>query len=675
MKIKKLLIANRGEIALRIMRTARLMGYKIVAVYSEPDKDSAFVSMADEKYYLKGIELTETYLNIPAIITAAKLTGADAIHPGYGFLSENPAFVEACEKEGIVFVGPASSAIKSMGNKIAARQIAMSHGVPVTPGLTGSPEELLKNYSQIGFPLLIKAAAGGGGKGMRIVRSADEIASAIISTSNEAKNYFGDSTVYIERFFDNPRHIEVQILGDKHGNIIHLFERECSMQRRHQKIIEEAPSITLNSDIRDRICSAAVQMAKSINYYSAGTIEFLVDNDLNFYFLEMNTRIQVEHPVTEMITGIDIVKEQFLIAEDNTIQISQKDVKINGHAIELRIYAEDPSDNFKPSPGRIQYYSFPDDDQIRIEEPKLHAGSEIFSNFDPMISKVIAWGENREAAISKLQQFLPDYTILGINTNISFLLTLLSNSDYRANRINTRYIDNNLTGINSDETSAKESVKKEIPLTSALIYSLNWHPSSGVSNNIWRKIGYWRLFSAINLTLDDKSYPLTINSKSGNKLSFTLNGSSHEALLTKLDDGAYLLDSGDFEYRVYISGNAGNVFVQYKGFTFNIYRDNIASDDSKTLKPIQVHKTNAGDILSPMPGRVLSINVKEGEIVRKGHLLMIVEAMKMENNILAPYDGMVDKLIVSKGETVDNSSHLIHLKEIKTEEKAVREQD
>jgi 3-methylcrotonyl-CoA carboxylase alpha subunit len=312
MKISKLLIANRGEIALRIMRTARTMGYSVVAVYSEQDKHAAHVLEADERVYLPGETLAETYLNIQAIIKATKDTGADAIHPGYGFLSENPLFAEACEKEGIVFIGPSSLSIRAMGNKIAAREIAKKHGVPVTPGITGTPEELLKHHHEVGLPVLVKAAAGGGGKGMRIVRSESEMANALKSTSSEAANYFGDSTIYIERFFENPRHIEVQVLGDKHGNMIHLFERECSVQRRHQKIIEEAPSPTLTTAVREKMCAAAITLASSIGYYNAGTIEFLVDNDLNFYFLEMNTRIQVEHPVTEMITGVDIVKEQFL---------------------------------------------------------------------------------------------------------------------------------------------------------------------------------------------------------------------------------------------------------------------------------------------------------------------------------------------------------------------------
>jgi 3-methylcrotonyl-CoA carboxylase alpha subunit len=516
--------------------------------------------------------------------------------------------------------------------------------------------------------MLIKAAAGGGGKAMRVVMNDTELESAIMTTASEAENYFSDSTIYVERFFINPRHIEVQILGDKHGNIIHLFERECSMQRRHQKIIEEAPSVTLTPAIREKICSAAVQMAGSINYHSAGTIEFLVDNELNFYFLEMNTRIQVEHPVTETITGIDIVKEQFLIAEGNPLSIKQEDVSIKGHAIETRIYAENPASNFMPSPGKIQYYSYPQNPCIRIEEPKFHHDSEVFSNFDPMISKVIALGENRESAIKELTEYLPHYAILGINTNIPFLISLLNNKDYQQNRIHTRYIDDRLTEINANALILKDSLDKEIPLISAMIYSLNYtNKNHQAKRNIWEQIGYWRLYRQINLTLDEVHYNLVLNSLKVSTVSYNWNGKESYASLRKSDDGSFVLELNDKQHIIYLSGNSQNIIVQYSGFIFTVKRLDISVDDSNTFSAVQSYNPDSGDIIAPMPGRVLKINVNAGDRVTKGSLLMVVEAMKMENNILSPFDGVIDRIMVKQGDNIDPSSHLVHLAKIEDE--------
>ncbi len=396
----KLLIANRGEIALRIQKTARRMSIPVVAVYSYHDRDAQHVLQAGEAVLLPGENLSETYLNIEAILAAAKKTGATAIHPGYGFLSENPLFSEACEREGIAFIGPSAASVRAMGNKIAAREVAVNLGVPVTTGVTGEPDYLLANYDKVGFPMLIKAAAGGGGKGMRIVRTPGELEQALENTSREALNYFGDGTVYIEHFIEGPRHIEIQVLGDKHGNMVHLFERECSAQRRHQKIIEEAPSPALTPEVRKKMGESAVLLASSIDYYSAGTIEFLVDKDLNYYFLEMNTRIQVEHPVTEMTTGVDLVEEQIRIANGEKLRFKQSDLVQKGHAIECRIYAEDPFNNFMPSPGKIYLYREPAGQHIRVDSMEIKGKGMIHSAFDPMIGKLITRGETREDARS-----------------------------------------------------------------------------------------------------------------------------------------------------------------------------------------------------------------------------------------------------------------------------------
>ncbi|MCH5599048.1 acetyl-CoA carboxylase biotin carboxylase subunit [Niabella ginsengisoli] len=439
---------------------SKKMEIETVAIYNEADRQTAFVKNADEAIFLDGDGLNETYLNIEKIIAAAKKTGADAIHPGYGFLSENPLFVTACEKANIIFIGPGASAIQAMGNKIQARATATKAGVPVTPGITGSVEDLFKNYKDVGFPILIKAAAGGGGKGMRVVNNESEYQSALEATAREAKSYFGDETVYIEKYIDKPRHIEVQILGDQHDNVIHLYERECSLQRRHQKIIEEAPSPTLSENVRRQICEAAVALAKSIGYYSAGTMEFLVDELQQFYFLEMNTRIQVEHPVTELTTGIDIVEQQINIANGNPLSIQQKDIRQNGHAIECRIYAEDPGQHFLPSPGLLSYYeeplfeaSSPQTNMLspvatgRIDSMQLQTGDVISGDFDPMISKLIVWNKDRETARQSMLSALGQYHIKGIKTNLEFLIGLLSHPDYINNNISTKYIDTNLEEI------------------------------------------------------------------------------------------------------------------------------------------------------------------------------------------------------------------------------------
>lgn len=669
MKIIKLLIANRGEIALRIIRTAREMGYGIVAVYSEADRHAKHVQLADEAVYLPGSTLKETYLNIGAIIDAAHQTGANAIHPGYGFLSENPLFAEACEHNGIVFVGPSSAAIRAMGNKIAAREIAIKHNVPVSPGITGSPGELLLNYKKIGFPVLVKAAAGGGGKGMRIVRSSDELEAALSTTASEAANYFGDSTIYMERFFDNPRHIEVQVLGDKHGNLIHLFERECSAQRRHQKVVEEAPSPSITPEVREKMCKAAVTLAASIGYYNAGTIEFLVDENLDFYFLEMNTRIQVEHPVTELITGVDLVRQQFLVAEGEQLEITQNMLSINGHAVEVRVYAEDPSNNFLPSPGTILKYFYPANSNVRMDDAALQDGTVIYPNFDPMISKVIAHGTNRMEAIVKLLMFLPQYAILGIKTNITFLQTLLSFPDYVENRINTRYIDNNIDKLLAAQEGSLKDADKEIPLLSGLIYSLSQNTSSAM-DNVWNQIGHWRIHKQMQLTLNKKEESVCLRDWNGKVLNYEYDGKQSEAMLHKNHSGGYTLITGGREYTVFLAQNPDNtILVKYDGHEFSVSRKHFPGNDNKVLAGVSQHKTDAGDIFSPMPGKVLLLKVTEGAEVKKGDLLMVIEAMKMENNILAPYDGRVDKIMAVTGDSVDTSTHLVHL--VKKEEIAV----
>lgn len=443
MYFKKILIVNRGEIALRIIRGARELGIKTVAVYSDADINSLHIKYADESYHLRGTSAGETYLNIEKILEVAKLSGADAIHPGYGFLSERAHFISAVEAAGITFIGPSATSVEMMGSKTGARQIMQQHGVPFVPGTTEpveSIEEATAFASSIGYPVLIKASAGGGGKGMKKVFSAPEMEDAYFSAKREALSAFGDSAVYIEKFIENPKHIEVQILVDKHGNYVHVFERECSVQRRHQKIIEESPSPVMDQSTRNKITATAIQAAKACGYYNAGTIEFLMDDRKNFYFLEMNTRLQVEHPVTELISGLDLVKEQIKIASGEKLSFTQKDLEITGHSIECRVYAEDPDNNFLPSTGKITFHRLPTGPGVRVDEG-IEAGSEVSMFYDPMLSKVIVHGSDREAAIQRMKMALASYSITGVQTNLSVLLWLLNNDSFLSGKYSINLID------------------------------------------------------------------------------------------------------------------------------------------------------------------------------------------------------------------------------------------
>lgn len=440
---KKILIANRGEIAVRIIRACVEMGIETVAVYSEADRESMHVYMADKAVCIGPADSKSSYLNMPAIITAAKLTGADALHPGFGFLSENPKFASICSMAGIAFIGPSAEAIGLMGDKAAARETMKSAGVPIVPGSEGKiyeAEEGRKIAKEIGYPVMIKASSGGGGRGMRVVFRDEDFSSAFNICRQESQSAFNDDALYIEKYIQNPRHIEFQILADSYGNIIHLGERDCTLQRRNQKVLEEAPSIILDEDLRNRMGDAAVKAAKACGYVNAGTIEFLLDKDRNFYFMEMNTRIQVEHPVTEFVTGIDVVKEQIRIAAGMELGYKQEDIKISGHAIECRVNAENPDFNFRPSPGKVTTFHVPGGHGIRIDS-SIYEEYNITPYYDSMIAKVIAYGRDREEAICKMRRALMEFAIGGVDTNIDFLIKLLNQKDVEENNYDTSYIE------------------------------------------------------------------------------------------------------------------------------------------------------------------------------------------------------------------------------------------
>ncbi len=470
MKFTKILIANRGEISLRVMRSAREMGIKTVAVYSEADRNALHVRYADEAVCIGPAPSQQSYLVIDKIIDAALRTGAQAIHPGYGFLSENPAFARAVKKNGLVLIGPSPESMEMMGSKLAAKAAAKKYNIPLVPGTDYAIDDVDKARNiakEVGFPVLIKASAGGGGKGMRIVENAGQFDEMLERAVSEATSAFGDGSVFIERYIGSPRHIEIQILADQHGNIVYLFERECSVQRRHQKVIEEAPSSVLTPEIREAMGKCAVQVARSADYIGAGTVEFLLDENLDFYFLEMNTRLQVEHPVTEMISGVDLVKEQIRIAEGHPLSFTQEDLKINGHSIEVRVYAEDPANDFLPDIGKLLRYVRPQGPGVRVDDG-FEEGMEIPIYYDPMIAKLITWGHSREEAISRMLRAIQEYVIVGCETTLPFCQFVLNHEAFVSGKFDTHFVKHYFTP-SVLKSEAMEDVQKAALILSHII--------------------------------------------------------------------------------------------------------------------------------------------------------------------------------------------------------------
>lgn len=480
--IKKILIANRGEIAVRIIRACKELGIISAAVYSDADKTSLHTRLADESYYIGPSPSSESYLNKQKILNIAGEAAADAIHPGYGFFSENADFIKMVEDAGLIFIGPSSASVGLMGSKTAARQLMQKNNVPIVPGTTKaitSVEDGIRVAEEITFPVLLKASAGGGGKGMRRINSSGEFESAFESTQREALKAFGDDSIYIEKFIENPKHIEVQVIADKHGNYAHLFERECSIQRRHQKIIEEAPSSFVDTETREKITTAAVNAAKACNYYNAGTVEFLMDRNKSFYFLEMNTRLQVEHPVTELISGIDLVKEQISIAEGKTLSFKQEDLKINGHAMESRIYAEDPDNNFLPSTGRLEEYLSPSGPGVRVDEG-FGRGSEISIYYDPLVAKLVSWAPDRRSAIERMKRALGEYKIFGVTSNISFLKDIFCHPKFVSGDFDINFLEKEFTFLTDED----EAIAEAVSIFTAWLKNRNIASNNGTNTKI-----------------------------------------------------------------------------------------------------------------------------------------------------------------------------------------------
>ncbi len=492
--IKKVLVANRGEIAIRVMRSCREMGIQSIAVYSEVDRSSMHVRFADEAYYIGPSPSNESYLNIENIIEAARKSGADAIHPGYGFLSENAGFSQRCEDEGIIFIGPSPNSISSMGDKITARKHILAAGVPVVPGtIEPITDEMaaIEKIAEIGLPVMIKASAGGGGKGMRLVKRKEDIIGAIRGAKSEAKTAFGNDAVYIEKYIESPHHIEFQVLADKHGNTIHLFERECSVQRRHQKVIEETPSPLMNPEIREEMGKHAVAAAQAVNYHGAGTIEFIVDDNLKYYFLEMNTRLQVEHPITERVVGVDLVKEQIKIAQGEKLMLRQEELRQSGHAIECRIYAEDPDNNFMPSPGKITHITEPLGLGVR-HDGYVYTGYEIPMFYDPLISKLIVWARTRDEAIARMRRALYAYKITGIKTSIPFLARIMNNEDFIKGNYNTHFIEKHQDMLMAKDPCGRRC--QDIALIAAFMHYNNKIEAVKTGQNGQPETNQWKTF-------------------------------------------------------------------------------------------------------------------------------------------------------------------------------------
>lgn len=658
-KIYKVLIANRGEIAVRIMKTLKRLHIGSVAVYADNDAEALHRRLADEAYPLGSGSLQDTYLNIQKIIDVALDAGVDAIHPGYGFLSENPDFAEACQANNLIFIGPDAETMRLMGNKIAARKVAIDNGIPVTFGLTGSLDDIMAQAETLPYPVLIKAAAGGGGKGMHIVKRQEDLGDELRRASREASNYFGDGTVYVEQYIENPRHIEVQVLADHFGNVIHLHERECTIQRRYQKIIEESPSPTLDEERRQRLLDTAVKLCRSIGYKNAGTVEFIVDQGLNFYFLEMNTRIQVEHPVTEMRTGIDIVEEQIRIARGKEMGWTQEVIAANGHAIELRIYAEDPEKGFLPSPGKVTAYHEPQTRGARVDS-SIDGPCTISEAYDPMIAKLSCHAKNRSAAIETVRQALNQFIIQGLTTNKAYLWEVIKSQDFLDNHVDTSFCATHHDTLVDALNESRKNINTNDIVASFLFFDFYKRRLKGHAENVWEEIGYWRYHMEITVDVEGVKVPVFITKVSNGKVEGCIEGRPFSAEFIAIDDPQIKIMLNGKTEVIYCSVNEEQkTIVNFHGLNFTCYRTDQLND---TLDYSRKNETNdKSTLISPMPGKVVKINVKEGDEVMPGTVMIVVEAMKMENNITATAKAKVKRILVSENEMVDNKKQLIEL--------------
>jgi 3-methylcrotonyl-CoA carboxylase alpha subunit len=652
-RFRTLLIANRGEIAARVIRSARAMGLRTVAVYSEADRDAMHVAMADEAVLLGPARARDSYLNIERVIEAARQSGAEAVHPGYGFLSENAEFAQACADAGLVFVGPTAAMMTAMGSKSSSKALMEKAGVPLVPGYHGEAQDeaTLKNAAdKVGFPVLVKASAGGGGRGMRIVRSAGELAAAITSAKREAKAAFGDDRMLIEKFVANPRHIEVQIIGDSHGNLLSLFERECTLQRRHQKVMEEAPSPTLDAKGREAVCAAARKAAAAVNYVGAGTIEF-VSNGKDVFFIEMNTRLQVEHPVTELITGIDLVEWQLRVAFGEKLPLTQDQIKLNGHAIEARVYAENPHKNFMPSVGKIRTWHMPEaTNGLRIDAG-YRAGDAVSPHYDAMLAKVIAWAPTRDAAIERLNRGLEESDVRGVVTNIPFLSALLTHPDVRANAIDTGFIERELKNLTPAPAAPGDL---ELCAAVAAILGQEAEVARSEAHSPWRTAGWMpvgrrqRVFTFRHGQGAEQEVSLTYGNGPA-----TLSISERDLAFTSLPGAAggfdLTLDGIKSHIVAVIEGH--ELYLRTRNGRFDLHWvDPFGGDDEEQV--------GEDKIVAPLPGTVVALLAEVGATLEKGAPILTLEVMKMEQTLRAPFAGVLKVIKCKVGDIVQEGVEL-----------------
>jgi 3-methylcrotonyl-CoA carboxylase alpha subunit len=664
----KILIANRGEIACRIIKTAKKMGILTVAVYSDADAESLHVHMADEAVYLGPSPSRESYLLVDKVIAAAKMTGAQAIHPGYGFLSENAEFCRQCHQENITFIGPPVAAIEAMGSKSAAKNIMEKANVPLVPGYHGDDqsEDILKNSAdEMGYPVLLKATAGGGGKGMRQVWNASEFSEGLAAAKREAKSSFGDDRMLVEKYLTQPRHVEIQVFCDNHQQAVYLFERDCSVQRRHQKIIEEAPAFSMSEELRAQMGESAIKSAQAIGYQGAGTVEFLLDVDGSFYFMEMNTRLQVEHPVTEMISGQDLVEWQLRVAAGEKLPKTQAELVLNGHAFEARIYAEDPNNDFLPATGKLEFLQTPvESEHVRIDTG-VRQGDEVSVFYDPMIAKLIVWDETREKALQRLAKALSEYRINGVTTNIEFLYNLATCKPFVEADIDTGFIEKNNSLIFHKNSQTLENELPMAALYLVLSEARNAQHLAATNHDPfspWNNTNAWRLNEAHNhqlvLAHNDIEYSVVVEQKRQGSDSYyliTLDGKTFDCQGSLDDERLKVCINGyrsqvtvayfDNKISVYCNRNGQNGVFNFT-HVLPDFGDNSADD-------------NHGGLVAPMNGTIVSVLISAGDTVEKNQALVIMEAMKMEHTIRAPKEGTIEAVFFSEGEMVDGGTELL----------------
>ena len=658
----KILIANRGEIACRVIKTAQRLGIKTVAVYSDADRGARHVAMADEAVHIGGSPARESYLVVEKIIEAAKRTGAEAIHPGYGFLSENAGFAEACAKATIVFIGPPPAAIRAMGSKSEAKKIMGKAKVPLVPGYHGddqSPALLAKEAERIGFPVLIKASAGGGGKGMRSVESAAKFDEALAGAKREAKASFADDHVLIEKYLTRPRHIEIQVFADGHGNCLYLFERDCSIQRRHQKVIEEAPAPDMDSKRRQAMGEAAVAAAKAIGYVGAGTVEFIANQDGTFFFMEMNTRLQVEHPVTEMITGQDLVEWQLVVAAGGKMPLTQDQLRIDGHAVEVRLYAEDPARNFLPSTGTLVHLRLPEENAHVRVDTGVRQGDTVTPFYDPMIAKVIVHDRDRASAMRRMAALMGETEVVGVTTNAALLKALCSHKAFVGGEVDTGFIERH-----RDELFAKPAPADDKAFAIATLARVaEWAPASA---DPWDQKNGFRLLDIghdeVRWKDGEREVGVMVRRRRDGLLNLELPGGTREAGVQRQPDGRLSIQLG---------GDTFTATVVHRqtsdGLDYTLFADG-SSRRLRLVDPLDVTQYEAvasgeASVRSPLPGKIIDLRVKAGDMVSKGQPLLVLEAMKMEHTLAAPTDGKIKSVRYAVGEQVAEGAELVEFEE------------